>query len=92
VDAPPSSARRRDIMPYHRVAGSVPPKRHTQHRAPDGSLYFEELVGEEGFSADSSLLYHLRIPSAVAEYRVWELPDQSTVPNHPLAPRPWRPR
>jgi homogentisate 1,2-dioxygenase len=79
-------------MPYYRVAGSVPPKRHTQHRAQDGSLYFEELVGEEGFSADSSLLYHLRIPSAVAEYRVWELPDQSTVPNHPLAPRPWRPR
>ena len=23
--------------------GNVPPKRHTQHRQPDGSLYAEEL-------------------------------------------------
>lgn len=74
-------------MPYYRVAGNIPPKRHTQHRAPDGSLYFEELMGEEGFSSDSSLLYHVNIPSSIAAYRVWELPDQSLVPNHPLTPR-----
>ncbi|TSD94248.1 homogentisate 1,2-dioxygenase [Skermania sp. ID1734] len=73
-------------MPYYRCAGSVPPKRHTQHRCADGSLYFEELMGEEGFSSDSSLLYHRFIPSAISEYRTWELPDQSTVPNHPLIP------
>ena len=40
-------------MPYYRRAGEVPPKRHTQHRAPDGSLYYEELMGEEGFSSNS---------------------------------------
>ncbi|MFJ7784582.1 homogentisate 1,2-dioxygenase [Streptomyces albidoflavus] len=74
-------------MPYYRVAGNIPPKRHTQHRAPDGSLYFEELMGEEGFSSDSSLLYHVNIPSSIAAYRAWELPDQSLVPNHPLTPR-----
>ncbi|MGH3712542.1 MAG: homogentisate 1,2-dioxygenase [Micromonosporaceae bacterium] len=74
-------------MAHYRAAGAVPPKRHTQHRGPDGSLYFEELMGEEGFSSDSSLLYHKSIPSAIAEYRVWELPDLSTVPNHPLTPR-----
>jgi homogentisate 1,2-dioxygenase len=74
-------------MPYYRAVGSVPPKRHTQHRAPDGALYFEELMGEEGFTSDSALLYHLRIPSAVAAYRVWKLPDQATAPNHPLIPR-----
>jgi hypothetical protein len=45
-------------MAYYQQRGSVPPKRHTQHRAPDGSLYFEELMGEEGFVSDSSLLYH----------------------------------
>lgn len=73
-------------MAYYRSAGAVPPKRHTQHRAPDGSLYYEELMGEEGFSSDSSLLYHRYIPSAINEFRAWELPDLSTVPNHPLVP------
>lgn len=74
-------------MPYYRSAGSIPPKRHTQHRTPEGGLYYEELMGEEGFSSDSSLLYHVNIPSAVVDVRAWQLPDQSLVPNHPLAPR-----
>ncbi|MBE9373619.1 homogentisate 1,2-dioxygenase [Saccharopolyspora sp. HNM0983] len=74
-------------MAYYRSVGSVPPKRHTQHRTPDGNLYYEELMGEEGFSADSSLLYHRNIPSAIVDSRVWELPDQTTAPNHPLKPR-----
>ncbi|MEU6133748.1 homogentisate 1,2-dioxygenase [Nocardioides sp. NPDC047086] len=74
-------------MPYYHSAGAVPPKRHTQHRDEAGNLYFEELMGEEGFSSDSSLLYHRNIPSAVREYRTWELNDQSLVPNHPLIPR-----
>lgn len=74
-------------MAHYLRVGEVPPKRHTQHRAPDGSLYYEELMGEEGFSSDSSLLYHRHLPSSVVEARVWELPDQSTTPNHPLAPR-----
>jgi homogentisate 1,2-dioxygenase len=43
--------------------GSVPRQRHTQHRAPDGSLYAEELFGVEGFTGRSSLLYHLRPPT-----------------------------
>jgi homogentisate 1,2-dioxygenase len=74
-------------MPYYRSIGDVPPKRHTQHRRPDGGLYREELVGEEGFSADSSLLYHTGIPSAIVDARPWELPDQATRPNQPLLPR-----
>jgi homogentisate 1,2-dioxygenase len=74
-------------MAYYRSAGNVPPKRHTQHRNPDGDLYYEELMGEEGFSSDSSLLYHRNIPSAIADARVWELGDMSTVPNHPITPR-----
>ncbi len=74
-------------MPYYRSAGSVPRKRHTQHRRPDGRLYREELMGEEGFSSDSSLLYHLGVPSAVVDARPWELPDQRTTPNAPLLPR-----
>ena len=51
-------------MPFYRSVGSVPPKRHTQHRDPEGRLYLEELMGEEGFSSDSSLLYHRGVPSA----------------------------
>jgi homogentisate 1,2-dioxygenase len=74
-------------MPYYRSLGSVPPQRHTQHRDPEGHLYYEELMGEEGFSSDSSLLYHRGVPSAIVDSQVWELPDQSRTPNHPLKPR-----
>ncbi|KRF01381.1 homogentisate 1,2-dioxygenase [Nocardioides sp. Soil777] len=74
-------------MAHYRSAGSIPPKRHTQHRDPEGRLYFEELMGEEGFSSDSSLLYHHGVPSALVDSRTWELSDQSRTPNHPLKAR-----
>src|SRR6478672_8355433 len=74
-------------MAYYRQVGDVPPKRHTQHRRPDGGLYYEELMGEEGFTSDSSLLYHRAIPSAIADATVWEVPDQTVTANHPLKPR-----
>ena len=74
-------------MAYYRQVGEVPPKRHTQFRRPDGGLYSEELMGEEGFSSDSSLLYHRGIPSAIVDARPWELPDQTLTPNAPLMPR-----
>ena len=74
-------------MVFYRQVGQVPPKRHTQFRKPDGGLYYEELMGEEGFSSDSSLLYHAGVPSAIVDSQVWELPDLATIPNHPLTPR-----
>jgi len=74
-------------MPYYQSRGSIPPKRHTQHRAADGSLYYEELMGEEGFTADSSLLYHRHLPSALVDARPWALADLATEPNEPLLPR-----
>jgi homogentisate 1,2-dioxygenase len=74
-------------MAYYRQVGSVPPKRHTQHRGSEGALRYEELMGEEGFSSDSSLLYHINIPSAIVDATPWQPPDVSTVPNHPLQPR-----
>jgi homogentisate 1,2-dioxygenase len=74
-------------MAFYRQAGTIPRKRHTQHRRPDGSLYYEELIGEEGFSADSSLLYHEQIPSAIVDAQPWALPDHRTAPNEPLLPR-----
>ena len=72
---------------FYRSVGDVPPKRHTQHRDPEGNLYREELMGEEGFSSDSSLLYHRGVPSAIVASEVWELADQTRTPNHPLKPR-----
>ncbi len=74
-------------MPYYRSVGEVPPKRHTQFRSPDGGLYAEELMGEDGFSAASALLYHRHSPSAIVDSRVWDLPDLATEANHPLRPR-----
>lgn len=74
-------------MAHYRALGRLPRQRHTQLRDDDGHLFREELMGEEGFSSDSSLLYRRGVPSAITDSRVWELPDQSRVPNHPLKPR-----
>ena len=79
-------------MAHYQRMGSVPHKRHTQHRQPSsrgkqGALYYEELMGEDGFSSDSSLLYHRNIPSTIADAREWAVGDLSTTPNHPLVPR-----
>ncbi|MDT0331830.1 homogentisate 1,2-dioxygenase [Nocardiopsis lambiniae] len=74
-------------MAYYRQVGEVPRTRHTQHRTPEGGLYYEELMGEEGFSADSSLLYHRAIPSAIVDAAEWEVPDQGRTRNAPMVPR-----
>ncbi|CCG04071.1 homogentisate 1,2-dioxygenase [Blastococcus saxobsidens] len=74
-------------MAFYRRVGEVPRKRHTQFRRPDGRLYAEELMGEEGFSSGSTLLYHRGVPSSLVDARPWELPDQTTTPNSPLVPR-----
>jgi homogentisate 1,2-dioxygenase len=74
-------------MAFYRRVGDVPRKRHTQHRDGTGRLYYEELMGERGFSSDSSLLYHRELPSALVAAEHWELPDQNLVENRPLLPR-----
>ena len=52
-------------MAHYYTLGQIPPKRHTQFRKPDGGLYSEELVGTEGFSSLSSLVYHVHPPTLV---------------------------
>ena len=52
-------------MPIYQRAGTIPKKRHTVFRQPNGELYHEELFGTEGFSSTSSLLYHLNPPTMV---------------------------
>ena len=55
-------------MYYHRL-GKIPPKRHTQFRQPDGSLYKEEVVSSEGFSGIYSTLYHIYPPTRIKEIK-----------------------
>jgi homogentisate 1,2-dioxygenase len=74
-------------MPYYRSVGEVPRKRHTQFRQPDGSLYAEELMGQEGFSSDSSLLYHRAMPTAIVAAEEFDPPAWTRTPNRPLKPR-----
>ncbi len=52
-------------MPHYYKLGTIPHKRHTQFRKPDGTLYSEQLFSTEGFSNDSSLLYHCHPPTII---------------------------
>ena len=36
-------------MPFYVKRGTLPDKRHIQHRSNDGQLYYEELISREGF-------------------------------------------
>ena len=75
-------------MPYYRVTGNVPGKRHVRFRRPDGGLYSEELMGEEGFSSDSSLLYHVHPPTAIVKSEGLDGDGGGVAePNFPLRPR-----
>jgi homogentisate 1,2-dioxygenase len=75
-------------MPFYHRLGEVPAKRHVVFRKPDGSIHPEELVGNKGFSGLSSLLYHLRLPTAVKSVRPlrelhWEAePDRTLRHRH----------
>ena len=52
-------------MPHYYKSGSIPHKRHTQFRKPDGNLYSEQLFSTEGFSSVYSLLYHNHPPTEI---------------------------
>ncbi|HEX4748844.1 MAG TPA: homogentisate 1,2-dioxygenase [Bryobacteraceae bacterium] len=74
-------------MPVYLRLGEIPSKRHKVYRKPTGELYSEELMGNMGFVGPSSLLYHVRRPTAVRAVEVvrelkWE----------PAAPEPLRHR
>ncbi len=56
-------------MPYYHTLGQIPRKRHIAFRKPDGALYHEQLVGIEGFTGPSALLYHLYPPTTVKSVR-----------------------
>lgn len=73
-------------MPYFAQLGAVPRKRHVQFRQPDGSLYWEELIGEDGFVGDTSLMYHRFAPSALTGIESIKVPEEVSRANQPLSP------
>jgi homogentisate 1,2-dioxygenase len=54
-------------MPHYHKLGKIPHKRHTQFRKPDGTLYSEQLFSTEGFSSNSTLLYHCHPPTEIVK-------------------------
>jgi homogentisate 1,2-dioxygenase len=72
-------------MPYYRKVGDVPRKRHIIHHT-GGAVAFEELMGNEGFSGPSSLLYHCHSPSAIIAIEPIESAPAAFTENHPLRP------
>ena len=62
-------------MTYYHSLGTIPHKRHTQFRKPDGSLFHEELMGIHGFAGIQSILYHHRPPTEVRHVELVETVD-----------------
>ncbi len=52
-------------MPYYCRRGKIPHKRHTAFRKEGGGVYYEHLMGNLGFTGLQSLLYTLRLPTAI---------------------------
>ena len=77
-------------MPHYRRVGETPRKRHARFPKPGGGLYAEELMGTEGFSSSSSLLYHLHSPTAVVAAEAVAVADECGHANTPLLPRHFR--
>jgi homogentisate 1,2-dioxygenase len=77
-------------MPFYRRVGDVPRKRHSRFPRPGGGLYAEELMGEDGFSESSSLLYHRHSPTAIVAAEDVPAPDGCLRDNQPLLPRHFR--
>lgn len=77
-------------MPYYRRVGEIPRKRHTQFRDGTGALYTEELMSSDGFSEESSLLYHRFRPSAITSAEEVRTEPDALQANRPVMPRHFR--
>ncbi len=73
-------------MTYYRQVGDLPRKRHSLHHGADGGRLAEELMGEEGFSGSSSLLYHRHSPSAITGVEAVAVERAVLSVNEPLLP------
>jgi homogentisate 1,2-dioxygenase len=75
-------------MPHYRAVGTVPRKRHTKADDGNGRRLSEELVGTEGFSRESALLYHQNSPSAILGVEPVEMAEPQ--PGGGIGPRHFR--
>lgn len=67
-------------MACYQRQGKIPRKRHVQFRSQSGDLYHEELVGTQGFSGVSSLVYHLYPPTIVKDKRTpWSVAPEIAI-------------
>src|SRR5258707_4321410 len=80
-------------MPIYHTLGKIPKKRDIAFKMPGGGIYVEELVGHEGFTGTSALMYHIHPPTTVKSVRrVREIkfeadPDQTLHHRHFLTSR-----
>jgi homogentisate 1,2-dioxygenase len=77
-------------MPIYQQLGRVPRKRHIAFRGDQGRLLPEELIGNHGFVGPSSLVYHLRPPTAVRGVRRLRSLDWKAEPERLLKHRHFR--
>src|SRR5450432_2725220 len=77
-------------MPYYHTLGKIPKKRHIAFRKPDGSLYAEQLVGHEGFTGTSALLYHIYAPTTVKSVKQLKEIVYEAASDHTLKHRHFR--
>jgi homogentisate 1,2-dioxygenase len=56
-------------MPVYHKLGTIPAKRHTIFKKPNGEFYYEQLFGTEGFHGHASLSYHTHRPTQVKEIK-----------------------
>jgi homogentisate 1,2-dioxygenase len=69
-------------MPYYHQLGRIPAKRHVAFRKDDGSIHYEHLMGNLGFTGLQSLLYTLRRPTTVKSIETaWTTPWEPVVGN-----------
>ena len=76
----------RVLMPYYRSVGEVPRKRHVVFDDGDGGYFHEELMGIDGFSNSSALLYHRWSPSAIVGAEAVAVDRPALTANDPLLP------
>ena len=52
-------------MPFYHRLGTIPAKRHTAFKKPNGSLYYEQVFGTIGFDGMATIMYHEHRPTQV---------------------------
>src|SRR5881398_3467183 len=80
-------------MPPYKQMGSIPRKRHIEHRVQPGyrgeGIYYEEVISSAGFGRAYSIAYHLRPPTRVKKVEAAgtapvELAEESALRHHHL--------